>query len=182
MLSPIYINEELGLHEAHPDMAEALLQVLQNNRLHFMPFLPWAKQIKTIDQARQFLRETALFNRGRQKFILFVYFRKKLIGSVGLMRIDQQNAKAEIGFWLGSEWEGKSLISTSLRVLIRKAFTHFHLHRLEMRISAQNHRAIQLASALGFHREGTLREAIRHDNTFHNTVVFGFLLSDWEHA
>lgn len=176
----IHISDELVLHPPHPGMAAALLEVLQKNQHHFNLFLPWAAQVNTPEKARRFLLETALFNQGGQKLILFLYFRKKLIGSAGLMRIDQQNARAEIGFWLDADWEGQGLMSQSLRALIAKAFTDLSLQRLDMRVIAQNQRAIQLTAALNFRQEGILRRAIQLNDTFHDLILFGLLRTDWQ--
>lgn len=161
-------------------MAAPLLEVLQKHRAALRPFVPWVDQVATAAQARRFLQETALFNRGGQKLILFMYFRKKLIGSAGLMRIDHENLAAEVGFWLGTRWEGQGLMRRTLEALINKAFTDLSLQRLEMRILAQNQRALRLANHLDFQQEGVLRRAVRQENKYHDLVVYSILYQEWQ--
>lgn len=174
----IIIDGELVLHDAHPDMTQALWEVIQANYAHLHPYLPWVDQVATLQQARQFLRETALFNQGGQKLILFIHLREKLIGSVGLMRIDHRQAQAEIGFWLGAAWEGQGLMSRALQALLEVAFTELALRRLEMRILPHNRRAIALAERQGFYREGTLRQAIQIDQQVHDVALYSLLADD----
>ena len=59
-----------------------------------------------------------------------------------------------LGYYAFAGFEGRGLMSTGLRAVVRHAFSALKLHRVEANIQPDNHASIALARACGFHREG----------------------------
>ena len=53
------------------------------------------------------------------------------------------------------------------------------MHRIELGVYAFNPRAIHVYEKLGFKREGTLRDSICWDGTFHDMIVMSILEEEY---
>ena len=59
-------------------------------------------------------------------------------------------------------------------------FTDLPVHRIQLEVFAFNPRAQHVYERVGFRREGVLRDALRWDGEYHDTIVMGLLRADWE--
>jgi RimJ/RimL family protein N-acetyltransferase len=82
------------------------------------------------------------------------------IGNLGLTGINWKDRHAELGIVIGekSHW-GQGYGSDAIRALLRLAFEEMNLHRVFLRVDADNERGIRCYERVGFRREGTLRDA-----------------------
>lgn len=98
------------------------------------------------------------------------------IGSVYLRDIDRMHQKAEYGIFIGEEdARGKGYGSSAARLMIKYAFEEMQLHRLFLRVYAENVRAIRSYEKAGFVKEAYLREDVCIDGKYHNIVLMGIL-------
>jgi diamine N-acetyltransferase len=103
------------------------------------------------------------------------------IGSVGLHAIDWKNRKAELGIAIGAKaYWGQGYGTDAIRTLLRLAFGQMNLHRVLLRVDADNQRGIRCYDKVGFRREGTLRETLFRDGTYHDQHLMSVLSSEFE--
>lgn len=105
---------------------------------------------------------------------------RRIIGTCTLFHIDPANAKAELGYCLGSAYWGKGHMSEALTALLDFAFTTLKLRRLEADVDPRNENSLRLLDKLGFHREGLLRERWNVAGEIQDTVFCGLLAKDWQ--
>lgn len=178
MITPIQIDERILLKAPDPIYADDLMHILANQPMHLRQWLPSARQNDSPQELKRFLKNLAAFNQGGQRFITFIFYDKKLAGSIGLVRIDRHHRRGEIGYWLRKELQGRGIITRCCRWLLSHAFEKMQLHRLEMRIPSNNQRSLAVPRRLGFHHEGTLRHYLRLNGGFQDMEVFGLLKED----
>lgn len=98
------------------------------------------------------------------------------VGSVYLRDIDWNHKKAEYGIFIGEEdARGKGYGSAAARLMIEYAFREMELHRLFLRVYAENIRAIRSYEKAGFEKEAYLREDVCIDGKYHDIVLMGIL-------
>jgi len=104
----------------------------------------------------------------------------KHIGNVGLHRIDWKDRRAELGILIGEreEW-GKGYGAEAIELMLDYAFTKLNLHRVFLRVYANNPRAIRCYEKIGFRREGVLRESHFAEGRYWDTLVMGILQREW---
>jgi len=171
--------QDITLKLAHPEQAEALYTLLENERSFLQKYVPWVSDAQSLEDTQRFLLESDLFNRGGQKLITLIFWQGKLAGSVGLLRINRHHRSAEMGYWLRKEAEGQGVMSRAARLLIGYVFDHLTIHRLEIRIPSINARAQRIPHSLGFQHEGTLREGAFQHGTFLDLELYALLRPDW---
>jgi RimJ/RimL family protein N-acetyltransferase len=87
----------------------------------------------------------------------------RTIGWTGLSHIDLRNSSAELDLVIGEvqEW-GLGKGTEAARMMVQHAFEVMNLHRVYLRVTCRNQRAIACFTASGFSVEGTLRDDHHH--------------------
>ena len=88
----------------------------------------------------------------------------------------------EIGYWLGSKFQGKGIVTGACRLLTDHAFDEWKLNRVEIHCAPGNKKSCAIPKRLGFQLEGVLRKAQRLNGKYLDTNVYGMLARDWKRA
>lgn len=98
------------------------------------------------------------------------------VGSVYVRDIEPAHRKAEYGIFIGeSGARGRGLGTAAARLMIRYAFEELGLHRLFLRVYADNLQAIRSYEKAGFVREAYLRDDVCIDGQFRDMVLMAVL-------
>jgi RimJ/RimL family protein N-acetyltransferase len=79
-----------------------------------------------------------------------------LLGSIGA-RVDRENARAEIGYWVAREARSRGVASRAVVLLGGWLFESLELARLQIHTETENLASQRVAERAGFTREGVLR-------------------------
>jgi len=104
----------------------------------------------------------------------------RLIGTTTLCGIDRNNGRAEIGFILRASCHGRGYAREAVAAVVEHAFRAIDLRRIEADVDPRNDASIRLLEALGFRREGLLRERWCVDGKIADTLFLGLLRKEWE--
>jgi len=66
------------------------------------------------------------------------------------------------------------------QLMVDYAFDTLNFNRIQLHVSKENTRAIDVYEKIGFVNEGTLREAMYFDNRYIDFYVMGILKKDWK--
>lgn len=95
------------------------------------------------------------------QFIIVESDSQRDIGSVFLRDIDLAHSKAEYGIFIGEESaKGKGYGSLAAKKILEYAFDNLKLHRIYLRVLADNQRAIVSYKKAGFVQEGVLKDDV----------------------
>jgi len=127
---------------------------------------------------------SALKAHNDQQSIPFIIFDKSTQAFAGSTRYYQLNAshkRLAIGYsWLGNDFKQTGLNSHIKYLMLRHAFEHWSMERVEFMADTLNERSIRSILSLGATREGTLRShAFRLNGTRRDTAVFSILKKEW---
>ncbi|WWR15485.1 GNAT family protein [Lachnospiraceae bacterium JLR.KK008] len=83
------------------------------------------------------------------------------VGSVYLRDIDQTHRRAEFGIFIGEEAQmGHGIGSESIRLISRYGFEKLHLHKIFLRVLADNEIARKSYEKAGFMQEAYLKDEV----------------------
>lgn len=100
----------------------------------------------------------------------------RAVGSVYVRDIDNIHHKAEYGIFIGEkEARGKGYGTAAAKLMVRYCFEELRLHRLFLRVYAENERAIRSYEKAGFVKEAHLREDVYIDGEYKDIVLMGIL-------
>lgn len=105
----------------------------------------------------------------------------ELIGYVSVKNIDWVIPRAEIAYFISSDYEGKGIMKEALQGTIKFCFEELKIIRLFLRIMTDNKRSNILAEKCGFIKEGMFRKDHRtFDGNLKDLNYFGMTYEDYE--
>ena len=111
-----------------------------------------------------------------KQFIIEEKQTNRPVGSVYLRDIDSVNEKAEYGIFIGeSDARGKGYGTQAARLILQFAFQELHLHRVFLRVFADNPQAIRSYEKVGFVREGLFRHDVKIDGVYKDMVFMAIV-------
>jgi ribosomal-protein-serine acetyltransferase len=100
-------------------------------------------------------------------------------GLIGLKGSDIINRKTEIGYWLSRHYQGKGIMTASVRELCRYTFNELGFNRIQIKCAVGNLKSKKIPQRLGFQFEGIEREGeILSGGIYTDIEVFSMLRSD----
>ncbi|WP_052575075.1 GNAT family N-acetyltransferase [Arenimonas metalli] len=103
----------------------------------------------------------------------------RIIGSTTLYDIDHAQGRAELGFALARDHWGRRYAREALTVLLDHAFGPMAMRRIEVDVDPRNLPSLRTLEALGFRREGYLRQRWQVGGELQDSVLMGLLANDW---
>ncbi len=101
------------------------------------------------------------------------------VGSVYIRDIDKTHNKAEYGIFIGeAEARGKGVGSQAAQLMVRYCFEQLKLHRLFLRVFADNKQAIRSYEKAGFVQEAYLKDDVCIKGVYRDIVLMGIINSE----
>jgi ribosomal-protein-serine acetyltransferase len=158
--------------------AEELYALIDANRERLVRWMVWAEG-HTPERTLEFIRDAQRQLAGDDGFQAAIIDDRRIVGVAGFHRVDWPNRATTIGYWLGAGEEGRGTMTHAVRALVDHAFVEWRLNRVEIRVDVENRRSRAVAERLGFVDEGTLRQALRLADGYHDDAVYAMLARDW---
>lgn len=102
----------------------------------------------------------------------------RVLGAVGLVSIDWQRERAEVGYWTAPHTRRRGVATRALRLLSAWALRELQLARLDLRPFADNVASQRVAEQAGYTREGVLRSFSKAKHGHEDVVMFSLLPGD----
>jgi ribosomal-protein-alanine N-acetyltransferase len=99
----------------------------------------------------------------------------KLIGIIGHYRIKPEHFRAEVGYMLLPEYNGKGIISEAIKEVVNYGFNAMKLHSIEAIIDPENFGSERVLQKCGFVKEAHLKENEFYEGRFLDTVIYSKL-------
>jgi RimJ/RimL family protein N-acetyltransferase len=152
-----------------------LNEALKESTDELRPWMPWARNIPTVEESEAGMRRSRLDFLGRTDLRLLLILKEsgQLIGSSGLHRIDWKARKFEIGYWVRTSCGGRGYITEAVEAITQYAIHELQANRIDIRCDSRNTRSARVAERLSFTFEGTLRnDKCDVDGLLRDTLVF----------
>ena len=104
------------------------------------------------------------------------------VGELAILDWDADNRSCGFRIALAPGCRDRGYGTEATRLVVDRVFTELPVHRIQLEVFAFNPRAQHVYERVGFRREGVLRDALRWDGEYHDTIVMGLLRADWEAA
>ena len=174
------LDGELWLRLSEHHHAPALYGRIDAEREHLAGAFVWAQ--KPTPESIQARVDAALqqFRRG-EGWHAELCLGDEAIGAVWLHDLQGPGGSTEIGYWLGSAWQGRGFLTRALEGLHRHFFEGRGLGRVSIAVDPRNERSRAVTERLGYEPEAVLRNAYpAPDGRPGDLAFYGILREDWE--
>jgi RimJ/RimL family protein N-acetyltransferase len=103
---------------------------------------------------------------------------EQLLGSISLMQIVWEHARAEVGYWLSAEARGHGHAARAVGLICAWGSDALGLERIDLLAATGNRASQQVAERAGFTREGMLRAHMQGREGQLDMVVYGWLAAE----
>lgn len=144
--------------------AKAVCEAVQASYAELHEWMTWAREPYGMAEAEAFCAESEQRFQDGVEFpvLLLRKWTRRIVGASGLLGIDGNAPRCEIGYWLRTDCTGQGYATEAARALVRFAFESLGASRVEIRMDDRNERSWRIAERLGFTWAETL-EAHRRD-------------------
>ena len=175
------ITERLILRAYVESDADAIIEAIDESRAELTAWMAWAPAMRTVGDARRFVRHSEDARVAGDDFGLGIFLRKsgRYLGGTGFHRPNWAVPSIEIGYWMRTSAVGKGYVREAVKGLTRVGFGQLGLKRMAITCASTNDRSRRVAEAVGYQLEGRLRNADRMPNgELRDTLVFSLIDSD----
>ena len=103
----------------------------------------------------------------------------QIIGTIGFMWIQDENASAEVGYSLAREFWNRGIMTEALMAVIRYAFDGLDLNRVEAQHETTNPASGAVMRKCHMTREGTLRSRLFNKGHYVDVELYAILRKDY---
>jgi RimJ/RimL family protein N-acetyltransferase len=168
----MYIKKMVGqkCYLSPMDINDAEKYATWLNDLEVTTFTKLAPQSITIEKEKEILSSLSKFH----NYSIVDKQNDQLIGSCGLLDIDDIHKSAEIGIIIGDKnYWNKGYGTEALSLLIDYSYKFLNLYNILLRVYSINEKAIRCYEKIGFKKIGERRKALRR-----NLQTFNFIYMD----
>lgn len=175
---PVLETARLRLRPYRPEDAPAMFALYSDPRvMRYWSFPPWVE----VAQASAYLEHARAGMDSGEIFPWAIADRESdvLIGALTLFSLHVAQLRAEVGYSLSPDHQGRGLAAEALRCALGHAFDQLGLVRVEADIDPRNSPSCRLVETLGFVREGLLRKRWRVNGEVCDTAFYGLLAEEF---
>jgi ribosomal-protein-serine acetyltransferase len=176
----IHVSEGIEFKLLEASDASHMYSVFLKNKERFRKWFGWVDNIKEVGDYEKFIIEGIKGYEEKKFFRLGIHYKNEIVGSIEIKSIDYTNKKTSIGYWLGADYEGKGIMTQSLRAILKYIFEELNLNKIELHIATENISSNKVAERLSFKKEGTLRQNEWLYDHFVDHNIYALLKEDYK--
>jgi ribosomal-protein-serine acetyltransferase len=173
------VDQEVELRLFEVLDTEVLFRLVDANRAYLREWLSWLDAITTVDDQRKFIEQSLTQFVRNEAFSAGIWVHGNPIGVIGFVRYDRRNQTTELGYWLAADAQGRGVMTRACRALVTYAIEELRFDRVEIRCATGNARSAAIPERLGFHLEGTLRDAEWLYDHYVDHYVYAMVAKEW---
>jgi len=98
-----------------------------------------------------------------------------LIGTIAYWRTILEHYRAEIGYMLHPDFNGRGLMSEAMKEVIRYGFDEMNLHSIEANVNPENIVSKKILEKFGFKQEAYFRENFYFKGKFLDSAIYSLI-------
>jgi len=167
------VDEGVTLRPLRAEHAEAYAALIEDSRAELGRWMPWADHSHTPDDVRAFI---ARVDERRAQVEAETTFAILVEGApAGIVDMHEPSAihdMASIGYWLGTRFTGRGIMTRSVGRFVTFVFKVHPIHRLELYAAVDNVRSRRVAERAGFAFEAILRDRLKFKEQYLDAALY----------
>lgn len=171
---PLLDTDKLYLRQVTLNDAPEIFFLRSDERM--MQYLDRAPAA-SLQEAEQFIQQINSLEKTNDAITWAITLKEapKLLGTICFWNIQKQHYRAELGYALHPDYQGKGLMQEALTIILEYGFRVLNLHSVEANVNPNNVASIKLLERNGFVREAYYRENYFFDGNFLDSAIYSLL-------
>ncbi len=171
---PLLQTERLSLRQLTNEDEQALFLLRSDERV--MRFLdrPLAASLNEATALLQKIND-ALLNNDGITWGIALKNDPLLIGTIGYWKMTPEHYRAEIGYLLHPDHQGKGLMQEAITTVLDYGFKTMRLHSIEANVNPVNANSIKILEKNNFIREAWFKENYYYNGKFLDSFIYSLL-------
>ncbi len=143
-------------------------------------FLTWEPH-KSPDATRMLLESWCTDYENKNYYQWAIVFEGKVVGSISVVRISEDNDCAEIGYCIGYDYWGKGIVTEAANAVIDFLFSEVNTNRVVICHAVKNPASGKVAQKCGLSFEGTHKEEFKAQwGEYLDISYYAIVRKEWE--
>lgn len=197
------IDNDLHVRTLHPDDAQELFQLLEQNRPRLRPWIHPSALPETAVAARKFTIECFFnsldssldamaeyreyyqelghyFPPVNPPMEMGIWWKGSLVGELLLSRLQDSYTAAEFGYWIAGDAEGRGIVTRCVRALMQYAIMNMGIERFVIGCAVGNRRSRAVPERLGYSLCATVPGGEVVGDFVYDRAVYEIKASNWQ--
>jgi len=175
---PIIETERVILREFRRSDAEDVFEYASLPKVS--RYLSWDAHKDMADSYKFIEFIDAKYEKGFPEWAIEMKESGKMVGSVGIVRMNEANRKGEIGYVLNPDYWGRGITAEAVLALFGFLFENMKLNRVEAIHILENPASGRVMEKAGMQCEGIQRQSHLQKGKFYDIKLYSMLQSEWE--
>ncbi len=175
----IRVNKNIRLESLNLSMAAIIFETIDRDRQYLKQWLPFVNFTHEMSDTEKFIQNVVNQPQPAQNEVYSIWYNEEFAGLIGFKDTDWINHKTELGYWIAEKMQGRGIISSCVKELVRFSFKKLKLNRVQIKVAVGNEKSGAVAKRLGFRFEGIEREGELHKNKYLDLQIYSMLKADW---
>lgn len=168
---PVLATERLWLKQIVMEDADQLLKLRSDKSV--MKYIP-RKPAESIEDALQLIVhfDGVIHHNDKITWGLYLKETDELIGTIGYVTIYKDDFRAEIGYLLRPDHQGKGLMTEALQAVVGFGFNTLNFHTIEAIVHPDNKPSAKILKSNQFIKEAYLKESQFFNGKFIDSIIY----------
>lgn len=173
------VNENTSISILEDRHANELFHLIDSSRESIRQWLQFPDLTHTVADSRAFISRSLKRFAINDGYWAGLWYKGQIAGSIGFLGIDWEAGRTEIGYWLGTNFESKGLMTSACRTFVAHAFHDLGLRKIEIGAAVDNIKSRAIPERLGFTQEGIIRNYECLRGQYLDRVIYGLTQKEW---
>ncbi len=174
------IDNHVILRQLKKEDAIDLFTAIDSQREYLGRWLPFVEHTKSVSDTQVFVNSIIDLPEEIMEYTFTIRIDGSLAGLIGFKDTDRTNRKTEIGYWLSGEYQGRGVMTKSVKRLCEFAFRELNINRIQIKCAVGNSSSIAIPERIGFKPEGIERDGeLLTGGTFTDLCVYSLLKGEY---
>jgi len=173
MLFKVEVDEEVSLCLLHESFAARYVELLENDLDYIGQWMQWPYLCNTEESFKAFIKSSLHKYADGTSINYAIEFKGEIVGNCGFNVINHELKNAEIGYWLGKNYQGNGIITRACRYLIEYAFTEMAMKKVQISAAKENKASRAVCERLGMTLEGIITQREKIQDRILDHAIYG---------
>lgn len=130
--------------------AEEMFKLVASDREHLRAYLPFVDQTLSVKDEVGFIKSQLIEQAEGKTYLFLITFQGQMVGTINYHFVSSVNRRAEIGYWLHSAYNGRGIMTRSVKAMLAIGFETLDFNRIDLYADIENAASNAVAQRTGF--------------------------------